>query len=138
MNSGQRYEPVAKSQLKKVTKLWQQEVRKAEEKAKRDAEAEEATKKRAEEAKKIVIQEDTSLPPAIKIKIMAGATHRDQRVKVRSGGMTMTLLGIIYVPKLRPIICTSIKAIYSKVYVFYCATSRCLDGCTGSGDKAKR
>ena len=34
---------VAKSQLKKMTKLWAQEVRKAAEKEKRDAEAAEAT-----------------------------------------------------------------------------------------------
>ena len=38
-----------------MTKLWQQEVRKAAEKAKRDAEAAEAQAKRAEEAKKITI-----------------------------------------------------------------------------------
>ena len=53
--SGKLYEEVAKSQLKKMTKLWQQEVRKAAEKAKRDAEAAEAQAKRAEEAKKITI-----------------------------------------------------------------------------------
>ena len=53
--SGKKYEEVAKSQLKKMTKLWQQEVRKAADKAKRDAEAAEATAKRAEEARKITI-----------------------------------------------------------------------------------
>ena len=53
--SGQLYEVVAKSQLKKMTKLWQQDVRKAAERAKKEAEAAEATAKRAEEAKKITI-----------------------------------------------------------------------------------
>merc|ERR1719412_296522 len=36
--SGKKYEPVAKSQLKKMTKLWKQEVRKAADKEKRDKE----------------------------------------------------------------------------------------------------
>merc|ERR1719412_2220946 len=44
--SGKKYEPVAKSQLKKMTKLWAQEIRKAAEKQKRDAEAAEATRKK--------------------------------------------------------------------------------------------
>ena len=80
---GKKYEVVAKSQLKKMTKLWAQEVRKAAEKEKRDAEAAEATRKRAEEAKKIVITEDESLSPAVKIKINQGTEHREKRIKVR-------------------------------------------------------
>merc|ERR1719412_1596488 len=80
--SGKKYEPVAKSQMKKMTKLWNQEVRKAAEKQKKDAEAAEATRKRAEEAKKIVITEDKSLSPAVKIKINQGEEHREKRVKV--------------------------------------------------------
>ncbi len=58
---GKLYEVVAKSQLKKLVKVWQQEVRKAEEKAKRDVEAEEATRKKAEEAKKVTIEEVSML-----------------------------------------------------------------------------
>ena len=65
-----------------MTKLWQQEVRKAEEKAKRDAEAEEATRKKAEEAKQITIAEDASLPPAQRTKISGGDQFRGNRVKV--------------------------------------------------------
>ena len=65
-----------------MTKLWAQEVRKAAEKEKRDAEAAEATRKRAEEAKKIVISEDKSLTPAVKIKIHQGKDHREKRIKV--------------------------------------------------------
>ena len=62
--------------------MWQQEVRKAEEKAKRDAEAEEATKKKAEEAKKITIAEDASLPAAERTKISHLDALRGKRVKV--------------------------------------------------------
>merc|ERR1719474_2207949 len=50
--SGARYELIAKAQLKKVTKLWQQEVKKEEKREKAEKEAEEARLKRAEEAKK--------------------------------------------------------------------------------------
>ena len=81
--SGKKYEQAAKSQLKKMTKLWLQEVKKAAEKEKREAEAAEATRKKAEEAKKVVIKEDQSLPPSVKIKIKQGNENRDKRVKVR-------------------------------------------------------
>ena len=74
---------MAKSQLKKMIKLWQQEVRKAEEKAIRDAEAAEATRKKAEEAKKIIIVQDSSLPAAEKMKIVHGEEFRGKRVKVK-------------------------------------------------------
>merc|ERR1712141_205319 len=60
--SGKKYEPVAKSQLKKMTKLWAQEVRKAAAKEKKDAEDAEATRLRAEEAMKVLIEEDKTLP----------------------------------------------------------------------------
>jgi len=80
--SGQLYEVVAKSQLKKMTKLFQQEMRKAAEKAKRDAEAAEAQAKRAEEAKKVTVTQDPSLPDATTIKISQGEEFRDRRVKV--------------------------------------------------------
>merc|ERR1719474_62706 len=58
---GKKYEPIAKAQLKKVTKLWAQEVTKAQKRAKAEEEAREAQLKRAEEAKKVVIAEDPSL-----------------------------------------------------------------------------
>ena len=80
--AGQKYEVVAKSQLKKMTKLWQQEVRKAAERAKKEAEAAEATAKKAEEAKKITISEDKSLPEAKRVRISQGGEFRSQRVKV--------------------------------------------------------
>ena len=80
--AGQKYEVVAKSQLKKMTKLWQQEVRKAEQRAKKEAEDAEAQAKRAEEAKKITIEQDKSLPEAKRIRINQGVNCRDQRIKV--------------------------------------------------------
>jgi len=80
--SGKKYETIAKAQLKKMTKLWQQEVRKEEAKAKQAKEAEEARLKRAEEAKKIVINLDTTLPEPAKIKIDKCKDHRGQRVVV--------------------------------------------------------
>ena len=73
---------MAKAQLKKMTKLWAQEVRKAAAKEKKDAEDAEATRLRAEEAKKVVIVENNTLQPAIKIKINRGDKYRKQRVKV--------------------------------------------------------
>ena len=80
--SGQKYEVVAKSQLKKMTKLFQQEMRKMAERAKKEAEAAEAQAKRAEEAKKITIEEDKSLPASKRIRITQGTENRGQRVKV--------------------------------------------------------
>ena len=73
---------MAKAQLKKMTKLWAQEVRKAAAKEKKDAEDAEATRLRAEEAKKVVIVENNTLQPAIKIKINRADKYREQRVKV--------------------------------------------------------
>ena len=46
---GKLFDVVAKSQIKKMTKLWQQEVRKAADKAKRYKEAVEAQEKRAKQ-----------------------------------------------------------------------------------------
>ena len=80
--SGKLYDVVAKSQIKKMTKLWQQDVRKAADRAKKEAEAAEAQAKRAEEAKKITITEDASLPAAERRKIRDLADLRDKRIQV--------------------------------------------------------
>merc|ERR1719450_789816 len=56
--SGARYEVIAKAQLKKVTKLWQQEVKKEEKRLQVEKEAEEARLKRAEEAKRIQVEKE--------------------------------------------------------------------------------
>jgi len=78
--SGAKYEPIAKAQLKKMTKLWQQEVRKVEAREKKEREDSEATLKRAEEAKSIVIKQDPSLPQAVSLKIRDCEKNRGTRV----------------------------------------------------------
>lgn len=67
-----KYEPAAKSQMKKIQKIWDREMRKAAEKSKKDEEDAEKRIKNLEEAKKIVIEEDKTLPAALKIKILDG------------------------------------------------------------------
>ena len=79
---GKKYEPIAKAQLKKVTKLWAQEVTKAQKRAKKEEEDREAQLKRAEEARKVVIAEDPSLEKAVKTKISGGQALRGKRVQV--------------------------------------------------------
>lgn len=78
--SGAKYEIIAKAQLKKMTKLWLQEIKKEAARAKAAMEAKEATLKRAEDAKKVVIKLDTSLPEAIKMKINQCKDNRKKRV----------------------------------------------------------
>jgi len=80
--SGAKYELIAKAQLKKVTKLWQQEVKKEEKREKAEKEAEEAKLKRAEEARKVTISMDSSLPEAKKIKLRDCTENRGVRVIV--------------------------------------------------------
>merc|ERR1719464_1019008 len=81
--AGARYEVIAKAQLKKVTKLWLQEVKKEEKRIQQEKEAEEARLKRAEDAKKVKISMDSSLPEAKKIKLRACKDNRGVRVLVR-------------------------------------------------------
>lgn len=79
---GQVYEPAAKSQLKKIQKIWQREVHKkadAEEAQKKDAERRE---KNLEEAKLISIENDPSLPAPVQIKLRDTVTNREKRVKI--------------------------------------------------------
>merc|ERR1719507_1940866 len=71
---GKKYEPIAKAQLKKVTKFQKR--------AKAEEEAREAQLKRAEEAKKVVIAEDPALEKAVKTKISGGQALRGERVQV--------------------------------------------------------
>jgi asparaginyl-tRNA synthetase len=76
------YEPAAKSQLKKIQKLWVREQHKSNDKAKKEGDDAEKRAKNLEDAKKIVIEEDSSLPKAKKIKISEGESHRGTRVKI--------------------------------------------------------
>lgn len=78
----EKYELVSKSQLKKIQKIWSRERYKSEEIQKKMLEDEEKRTKNLEEAKMIKIKEDSTLPPATRIKIKDGITYRDRRVKL--------------------------------------------------------
>lgn len=76
------WEPIAKAQMKKQQKIWQREKNKSAEKDKKEAEDAEKREKNLEEAKKIVLTEDSTLPPAKQIKIRDTVANRDIRVKL--------------------------------------------------------
>ncbi|XP_044740670.1 asparagine--tRNA ligase, cytoplasmic [Chrysoperla carnea] len=78
----EKYEVAAKSQLKKIQKIWVRENHKGADKSKREDDDAEKRAKNLEEAKKIEISEDPSLFPAKLIKINAGLKNRDKRVKI--------------------------------------------------------
>lgn len=81
-NSESPFEAAAKSQLKKIQKIWQREANKNADKSKRE---EDDAKKRVsnlEEGRKIVIAEDPSWPAAKAIKIRDGVANRNVRVKI--------------------------------------------------------
>jgi asparaginyl-tRNA synthetase len=77
-----RWEVAAKTQMKKLTKLYEKEVRQADEAQKKELEDAQRREKNLEDAKKIVIEIDSSLPSATEIKIRHGLEHRDSRVKI--------------------------------------------------------
>ncbi|XP_033360464.1 asparagine--tRNA ligase, cytoplasmic [Bombus vosnesenskii] len=79
---GKKYVIVSKSQFKKAQKIWARNEYKNEDKQKKLLEDEEKRLKNLEEAKTIIIQEDTTLSPAICIKIRDSIYHREQRVKL--------------------------------------------------------
>ncbi|XP_046859954.1 asparagine--tRNA ligase, cytoplasmic-like isoform X2 [Xenia sp. Carnegie-2017] len=81
---GQKFEEISKAQLKKLTKLAQQDKRKAEKSDEKEAEKAEQRAKNLEEAKQIVIEEDASLDKAKKIKIRESVGHREQRVMIQA------------------------------------------------------
>lgn len=78
----QKFEPVAKSQFKKIHKLWQREQYKISDKAKKEEEDAQKRSKNLEEAKKHVLEEDKSLSPAKCIKIVDGKSYENVRVKI--------------------------------------------------------
>lgn len=63
------YEVAAKSQLKKIHKIWVREGYKTADKAKADEESGDKRQQNLEEAKKIVLVDDPSLPKAKVVKI---------------------------------------------------------------------
>ncbi|XP_023172217.2 asparagine--tRNA ligase, cytoplasmic [Drosophila hydei] len=76
------FEPAAKSQLKKIQKLFVREGQKNAEKQQREAEDAEKRAQNLEEARKVKISEDPSLPVAQRIRIEKGTEHRNARVKI--------------------------------------------------------
>lgn len=81
-SSVEKYEVAAKSQLKKVQKIWLRDSYKTASKAKQE---DEDAKKRVvnlEEAKKIVLKEDPSLPVAKRVKIVESKENRNVRVRL--------------------------------------------------------
>ncbi|KAH8324626.1 hypothetical protein KR074_012429, partial [Drosophila pseudoananassae] len=81
-NATEPYEPAAKSQLKKIQKLFVRESHKNAEKQQREAEDAEKRQQNLEEARKIKIAEDPSWPVARKIRILEGTANRGSRVKI--------------------------------------------------------
>lgn len=79
---GVRYDVAAKSQLKKIQKIWVRENYKLAEKSKKEDEDTEKRAKNLEEAKKYVITEDKSLPEAKRIKIFQGNTRIINHYKI--------------------------------------------------------
>ncbi|EDW90384.1 asparagine--tRNA ligase, cytoplasmic [Drosophila yakuba] len=81
-NAVEPFEPAAKSQLKKIQKLFVRESHKNAEKQQREAEDAEKRHQNLEDARKVKISEDPSLPLARKIRIVEGTANRDSRVKI--------------------------------------------------------
>ncbi|XP_048482253.1 asparagine--tRNA ligase, cytoplasmic isoform X2 [Plutella xylostella] len=80
---GKVYEVAAKSQLKKIQKIWVRENYKAADKAKAEEDSNDKRQQNMEEAKKIVIKEDPSLPKAKVVKIYETENNRGTRICVR-------------------------------------------------------
>ncbi|CAH2235941.1 asparagine--tRNA ligase, cytoplasmic [Pararge aegeria] len=77
------YDTAAKSQLKKIQKIWLRESYKAADKAKAEEVKDEKRVQNLDEAKKIVLEQDPTLPKAKTIKIFAAAENRGERICVR-------------------------------------------------------
>lgn len=92
----QKYEPAAKSQLKKIHKIWVRDGYKGAEKIQKEEEDAVKRAKNLEEAKGILIQEDVSLPKAKLIKIVDGKEHRGSRVKINGWVHRLRRQGIIH------------------------------------------
>ncbi|CRL05562.1 CLUMA_CG018130, isoform A [Clunio marinus] len=80
--SANLFEPAAKSQLKKIQKLWVRETHKSAEKSKKEMEDALKREQNLEEARKIKISQDPSWPVAKHIRIDQGEQNRGVRVKI--------------------------------------------------------
>lgn len=76
------FEVAAKSQLKKIQKIWAREASKNADKAKREEEDAKIREQNLEEARKTVIEQDASLAEAKAIKIRDSVANRNIRVKI--------------------------------------------------------
>ncbi|XP_041767237.1 asparagine--tRNA ligase, cytoplasmic [Anopheles merus] len=76
------YEVAAKSQLKKIQKIWARDNMKGDKQKREEEEKAKNREQNLEEAKKITIQEDPSWPAAKSIKITHGADNRGVRVRI--------------------------------------------------------
>jgi len=79
---GQKFEVVAKSQLKKILKIYVRETHKGAATAQRETQDAELREKNLEEAKKVLITEDKSLPAALRIKIRDVSVNKKKRVQI--------------------------------------------------------
>ncbi|KAF7696793.1 hypothetical protein HF521_005211 [Silurus meridionalis] len=79
---GERWAVISKTQMKNVKKLFHKEQMKTDVKEKKEVEDAERREKNLEEAKKIVIENDPSLPEPKTAKISQLEALREQRVKV--------------------------------------------------------
>jgi asparaginyl-tRNA synthetase len=76
------FEVTAKSQVKKIQKLWAREFSKPTERSEKEEEDLKKREQNLEEAKKVVIKQDPSLPMAKAIKISDAKVSRDKRIRV--------------------------------------------------------
>uniref|UniRef100_A0A1Y9IW12 Asparagine--tRNA ligase, cytoplasmic n=1 Tax=Anopheles minimus TaxID=112268 RepID=A0A1Y9IW12_9DIPT len=76
------YEVAAKSQLKKIQKIWVRDNQKGDKQKREEEEKAKNREQNLEEAKKITIQEDPSWAVAKSIKIAHGADNRGGRVRL--------------------------------------------------------
>ncbi|XP_065313346.1 asparagine--tRNA ligase, cytoplasmic-like [Gordionus sp. m RMFG-2023] len=81
-NNSSSYELVSISQLKKMKKIWQNEVKKLAKKKEKESEDVEKREKNLEEAKKIVIYQNPSLLKPSIIKIKEAIKYCNARVKI--------------------------------------------------------
>ncbi|XP_064539078.1 asparagine--tRNA ligase, cytoplasmic isoform X1 [Drosophila montana] len=81
-NASEVFEPAAKSQLKKIQKLFVREGHKNADKEQREAGDAEKRQQNLEDARKVKISEDPSLPVAKRIRIVEGTEQRNNRVKI--------------------------------------------------------
>uniref|UniRef100_A0A1A9ZDG0 Asparagine--tRNA ligase N-terminal domain-containing protein n=1 Tax=Glossina pallidipes TaxID=7398 RepID=A0A1A9ZDG0_GLOPL len=78
----ERYEVAAKSQLKKIQKIFVRESYKNVDREKRGAEEAEKRMQNLEEAKKVTIEEDPTWTKAEKIRIFEGLDNRGKRIRI--------------------------------------------------------